>query len=118
MRIAVDAPDPCTFEEQGRTFIGSKYIINAMACNQNGDFHVARHESTGIFVTLVEQAGVAGWTGQSRPGEPRERVPANYKGFSYLNKCTQLVLARNFLSLLLSFLRKQESRMPLARSSP
>lgn len=27
----------------------------------------------------------------------RERVPVNYKGFSYLNKCTQLVSARNSL---------------------
>jgi len=63
VRIAVDAPDPWTFEEQVRTFAGSKYIINAMACNQNGDFHAARHESTGIFVTPVEQAGMAGWAG-------------------------------------------------------
>lgn len=66
--IAVDAPAPCTFEEQVRTFVGSKYIINAMACNWNDDFHVAGHESTGIFVIPVEQAWVAEWTGQSRPG--------------------------------------------------
>jgi len=39
-----------------------------------------------------------GWPGGKdrvdQGGDPRERVPVNYKGFSYLNKCTQLVLAR------------------------